>query len=95
MPAGALVELPYAELDRDPLGAVAYIYSSLELSGFDAARPAFERYLDSVRGFQKNAFRADAAAVSLVERRLGGWMERWGYGATAIPDAADRARAAP
>jgi hypothetical protein len=83
LPEGALVELPYAELDRDPLGAVAYIYESLGIEGFGAARPAFESYLDSVRDFPKNAFRADSATVALVERRLGGWIDRWGYGAPA------------
>ena len=83
LPPGALVELPYAELDRDPLGAVAYIYESLGLDGFDAAAPAFAAYLDSVRDFPKNAFHADPAAVALVQRHWGGWIERWGYAAPA------------
>ena len=97
LPPDALVELPYAELDRDPLGAVAYIYQSLELDGFEAARPAFEAYLDSVRDFPKNAFRADPATVALVERHWGGWIERWGYGAADwSPASADpAARAVP
>lgn len=81
LPAGRLVELPYAELDRDPLGALAHIYRVLDLDGFEAARPAFESYLGSVRGFAKNAFRADPAAAALVERHWGGWIERWGHAA--------------
>lgn len=91
LPDGTLVELPYAELDRDPLGAVAYIYESLGLDGFDAAYPAFEAYLASVRDFPKNAFRANPATVGLVQRHWGGWIERWGYDAPAGP----AARAAP
>ena len=91
LPEGALVELPYAELDRDPLGAVAYIYESLQLEGFDAGRPAIESYLDSVRGFPKNAFRADPATIGLVERHWGGWIERWGYGDPAAAPSAERA----
>jgi omega-hydroxy-beta-dihydromenaquinone-9 sulfotransferase len=87
LPDGTLVELPYAELDRDPLGAVAFIYESLGLEGFDAARPAFEAYLASVRDYPKNAFGADPATVALVERNWGGWIERWGYGAPAEPAA--------
>jgi hypothetical protein len=82
LPPGRLVELPYAALDRDPLGALAHIYRGLDLEGFGAARPAFEGYLESVRGFAKNAFRADPGTVALVERHWGGWIERWGRAAS-------------
>ena len=97
LPEGTLVELPYAELDRDPLGAVAFIYESLRLDGFDAAAPAFAAYLDSVRNFPKNAFRADPATRALVERHWGGWIERWGHGALAgsVAPVASAAPAAP
>ena len=87
LPDGTLVELPYAELDRDPLGAVAYIYQGLQLPGFDAAAPAFDGYLESVRGFPKNAFRADPATVAMVERHWDGWIERWGHRGAAAPAA--------
>lgn len=82
LPPGTLVELPYAALDRDPLGALAHIYRSLGLEGFDTARPAFAAYLESVRDFSKNAFRADPATMALVERHWGTWRERWGHAAS-------------
>lgn len=73
------VELRYDELDRDGLGSVRRIYDALALPGFDAARPAFEAYLASVKSFEKNRFDyADEAALK-VEGRLGRYLEKWGY----------------
>src|SRR5699024_10951892 len=62
LPPGRLIEIPYAELDCDPTGAIARIYAELGLTGFEAARPAFTGYLASVRGFAKNDFPPDPAA---------------------------------
>lgn len=80
LPAGSLVELPYAELDRDPLGAIGRVYEGLGLDGFDAARPAFADYLASVSGFEKNGFQAGPAVLDRVARHWSRWIERWGYG---------------
>ena len=83
---GELVEIPYAELDHDPLGAIRRIYDGLGLDGFEAARPAFAAYLASVEGFPRNEFRADPQASALVARRWRRWTERWGYD---VPAAAE------
>jgi hypothetical protein len=83
LPRGTLVELAYADLDGDPMGALARIYDGLGLDGFEAARPEFAEYLASVRGFPRNEFRADAATLDRVGRRWARWIERWGYGAPA------------
>ena len=73
------VEIPYGRLDADPLGALSQIYDTLELDGFEAARPAFERYLSTVQSFQKNAFRGDAQMVERVSNNWGRWIEKWHY----------------
>ena len=73
------VEIPYGRLDIDPLGALSQIYDTLELDGFEAARPAFERYLSTVQSFQKNAFRGDAQMVERVSSNWGRWIEKWHY----------------
>ncbi len=83
------VELPYAWLDSDPIGAISHIYGALELDGLDQARPSFEAYLDRLGTFEKNAFRKDAAAAQLVTTRWQPWIDRWQYG-----DAIDPARIA-
>ncbi|MEM7211706.1 MAG: sulfotransferase [Pseudomonadota bacterium] len=78
---GDLVELRYEDLDRAPVDVLSRIYTSLDLKGFDAARPAFETYLDSVRSFRKNEFRGDAETIDKVQSALGHWIARWGYSA--------------
>ena len=85
LPPGALVELPYARLDTDPLGALRAIYDGLDLDGFEAARPAFAAYLETVARFEKNAFRGDRAAVDKVVAHWQPWLDRWGY---PVPEAA-------
>ncbi|MEM7239215.1 MAG: hypothetical protein AAF501_15525, partial [Pseudomonadota bacterium] len=73
------VEIPYARLDAAPMETLKQIYAGLELDGFDAAAPIFSAYLDSVRSFQKNAFRGDAASVRTVSEAWGHWIDKWGY----------------
>lgn len=76
---GDLIELRYADLDAAPLETIEAIYQGLGIDGFEAARPAFSNYLDSVRTFQKNAFSGDAATVEKVSAALGRWIDHWGY----------------
>ncbi len=73
------VELPYAALDADPVGAIRTIYDGLALDGFEAARPAFENYTASVRNFQKNRFAPDPEIVARVTGRWGRWFDHFGY----------------
>lgn len=51
------MEVSFAELDADPLGTLSRIYATLGLPGFEAVRPAAERYCAglALRGFKKNA----------------------------------------
>ncbi len=73
------VELRYEELDRDGLSALETIYRSLEIPGFDSARGVFERYLASVKQFEKNRFDYSAEDARKVEARLGGFIEKGRY----------------
>jgi hypothetical protein len=54
VPAGRLCEVGYEELEKDPLGQVRRVYQELGLPDFEAARPALERYVASLAGYQKN-----------------------------------------
>lgn len=74
-----LVELPYAWLDRDPMGALGHVYDQLQLPGFATDAPAFQAYLGTVTSFEKNRFRDDPAAAEAVARACGPWLRRWGY----------------
>ncbi|MEL7488874.1 MAG: sulfotransferase, partial [Pseudomonadota bacterium] len=87
-PAGRYVELRYDDLDADPMTAVERVYTSLNLPGFDAAKPKFEAYLASVKSFEKNKFAYSDKAAAKVERRLGRFIEKWGYERPSGPEAA-------
>ncbi len=79
LPPDALAEIEYERLDRDPIDAVRFIYDQLEIDGFEAARPAFETYLASVKSFAKNRFAYSDEAATKVEAHWGEWVRRWGY----------------
>jgi hypothetical protein len=79
LPADRFFELPYERLDQDPMGALADIYGALGFPGFEASRPAFERYLASVRSFEKNRFAYSDEAAKKVEARLRRFIGKWGY----------------
>ena len=79
IPADKFVELRYDALDSDPLTAIETCYSALSLPGFDAAKPKFSAYLQSVAKFEKNDFSYDPAVAKKVEKRLGYYIDKWGY----------------
>ena len=79
LPPGTLVELPYVELDRNPLArARAASIAGSASRGSTRRAPPSRVSGESSAAMPKNAFRADPATVRLVERHLGGWVERWG-----------------
>jgi hypothetical protein len=56
IPPGHYHEMAFEELERDPLGQMRALYDRLGLGGFEAVRPALEKYLVSVRDYEKNLY---------------------------------------
>jgi len=79
IPAGNLVEIRYNDLERSPLDQLRTIYGTLGLPGFGAAESAFSRYIDSIAGYKKNAYKMDAAVIEKVNRRWAFAFDEWGY----------------
>lgn len=79
IPDGRLVEVAYETLDAAPVDEVGRIYDALGLSGFSVAEPAIRAYADSVRGFEKNAYRVDDRVIASVNRSLVFALEAFGY----------------
>jgi len=88
LPAEALVEVRFADFEREPLGELERIYATLGLDGFARHRPHFEAYLATVRGYRKHRHALSPEAVAGVQRHLGPVLERWGYG---LPETAQSA----
>lgn len=74
LPPGNYVQLDFDELEARPLAAVERIYATLGLDGFEAARPAFERYLASVSSYEKNRFGFPPEVLELVDRNWGRYV---------------------
>ena len=80
IPEGRLIEVPYKELDADPIATLRRIYQSLDLPSFDVAEPRVREYLDSLGEYQKNPFRQlDDDARALLAREWRRCFEAWGY----------------
>jgi hypothetical protein len=79
IPAGHCVELGYDELQEAPLPALARIYETLGLSGYEAAQGSFARYLAAVETYQKNSYTDAGAAWAHAGERLKPFLERWSY----------------
>jgi hypothetical protein len=80
IPPGQYHELRFDELEADPIGQMERVYDALGLGEFSQARSALERYMDGIRGYQKNEFPALSAA--LRRRIADAWrpcFEQWGY----------------
>jgi hypothetical protein len=80
IPDGRFHELSFEELEKDPVGQVWRLYDQLGLSGFDAMRPALERYVASQVHYRKNTY--SDLPPSLRHEVGRAWrrnFEEWGY----------------
>ena len=62
-----------------PLETVRRIYDTLGLDGFERAQPLFERYIASVKTFEKNRFSYSDEAAAKVEGALGRYIAEGGW----------------
>ena len=82
---GMVSRVLYEDLVADPLGQIKRIYSELELTGFEDARPALERHIASVSAHQRNRFVLSPDQKVAVDEQWGplirdkgyAWPEEW------------------
>lgn len=80
IPDGHLCEIPFADLERDPVGSVARIYDDLGLGGFPEMLPQLERYVDRVSNYRRNDY--PSLSPQLRRRVAARWHRSfltWGY----------------
>lgn len=73
VPEGNFVEVAYHEFAGNELSELERIYKELNLSGFDQAKPKFEAYLETVKGYKRNKF------VELSEEERNTINTRWKF----------------
>lgn len=80
IPPGSYHEVAFEDLERDPTGEVRKVYEALGLPDFAGTADDLQRYVDSLRGYQKNRF--PQLAEPLVRRIQTMWeasFAEWGY----------------
>ena len=79
IPEGNLVELRFEDFEAEPISELKRIYEGLGLNGFEEAVPAFEEYLESQQGYQKNRYTLTSEEISTISDAWSADIERWGY----------------
>lgn len=81
IPAGHLVEIAYSDIGTErEMGNYENIYKTLNLGDWDAVRPKIEAYLDTKKGYKKNAFVPIAPdIVAKIQKEWGFIFEEFGY----------------
>ena len=83
LPAERIIHMRYDDLQEAPLSSLDRIYSQLGWSGFEADRPVFDAYLQSVADYQKNVFSMPQALQDRIRARWGRFIDQWDYAAPA------------
>ena len=79
LPRDRFVELSYQSLREQPQASLGRIYDGLKLEGFAEDAPVFERYLASVKGYQRARYDYPKDVVAKVNARWSPFFEPWSY----------------
>lgn len=79
IPEGNLIEMKFEEFELNPSAATKKIYDQLSLEGYDDAKEEIEKYLDTKKGYKKNAYKYAPEVIETVEREWKFAVEQWNY----------------
>jgi hypothetical protein len=80
IPKGNLIEIPYAELDANPLETVKKIYQELAIPNYQDAEPHIIQHLEKVKDYKKNVFRELPEDLKKrIHRELKFYIDAFGY----------------
>lgn len=80
IPDGNLVEISYKELEQNPLEILNKIYTTLDIKGYDEAKPEFSSYIQQMKSYEKNRHTIQRETLDRVMKEWGFAMEKWEYG---------------
>ena len=83
LPPEQFIEIAYHDLENDPLGTLARLYTQLGWTGWEENQPLFLAYLSSIQNYKKNTYRTDPASMAVVAEAWQPFIDHWGY---AVPD---------
>ena len=79
IPEGNLIEIAFADLEKNTLKELERIYEALSLPNFENAKPLFEKYLQSLGAYKKNRFELNKHDIEKVNNAWGFAFNEWKY----------------
>lgn len=79
LPPEQFIEIRFDDFQADPMSEIERIYTRLDLPGLLEAKPAFTRYIESVKSYRKNSFTASDDIRKKVAAHWGRFIHHWGY----------------
>jgi omega-hydroxy-beta-dihydromenaquinone-9 sulfotransferase len=74
-------EVRYEDLVVDIVGQMRRVYDTLELGGFDDAKPALDEYVANHAGYKTNRYEMSPDIQEQITRRWATFIEKYGYAA--------------
>ena len=79
LPEGRLFEVRFEDIEQDALAITEDIYRKLEIPGWEEAKPAIEKYIQSKKGYKKNRYQYEPRTIKLVNEHWDEAIDKWGY----------------
>jgi hypothetical protein len=78
IPEGRFIDIRFDDIESDPVNEIGKVYAHLGLEGFARFKPELSRYVDALKGYQKNSFTdLDPATKAIVADR---WARSFDHG---------------
>ena len=79
LPKQDFVELQFEVFEAEPIKQLHRVYTQLELDGWETAKTACQRYLDTQKKYRKNQYAFPKETVDQVSVYWQPFIERWNY----------------
>jgi hypothetical protein len=79
IPKRNLIEVGYDALDNNPMLVMHHIYNRLNFWPFARVHGRLRRYLDSLKGYQRNSYQISPKDITSVNRHWAFAFDEWGY----------------
>lgn len=72
-------EVRFEDLEENPIQELEHIYSALELSGWNSAKPAIQNYLGQISDYKKNKYDLKKKDIETVQSSWKKYLDKWQY----------------
>ncbi len=79
LPEGRLYEVRFEDVEKDAFAITEDIYRKLGIPGWDEAKSAIEKYIESKKGYKKNKYQYEPRTIQLVNEHCSEAIDDWGY----------------